>query len=112
MAATALTVRQVDRSTETALALVTGDAVDGNSFVNTGREILLLKRNSGDGTGTTTVAVQQTVDGQAVADKSFEIEADSMLAVGPFPKDTYNDANGKVQLTHDDALTEMVVLRT
>jgi len=43
---------------------------------------------------------QQTVDGEAIADKTIVIPAGERHLVGPFPKTVYNDSNGRVQLSY------------
>jgi len=111
MSATALTPQQSNRD-GVALSFTAVDNANGNEFLNTGRELVLLARSGAGGAGTTTVVTQQTVDGQAVADKSLSIADDTTVVVGPFPPSIYNDANGKVQLTHDDADSDIAVIRS
>ena len=54
-----------------------------------------------------------TVDGLAVADRTVEVTGTEDRMIGPFPKSTYNDAAGKVQLSYDAvaSLTIAVIRR-
>ena len=49
-----------------------------------------------------TIVTQQTVDGEAVGDKVVNVPTGNTMLIGPFPKDVYNDTDGKVQVTYDD----------
>ncbi len=76
-------------------------AAGGDEFVNNGGELLLLEHTNGAGADMTlTIVTQQTVDGEAVADKTITIGKGTIQLLGPFPTGIYNDANGKVQLTY------------
>ena len=83
--------------TETAL----GSLSTSNTYKlrNTGKQFLHLeKANAVD--CTVTIVTQQTVDGHAVADDSFTVDAsggDNFF--GPFPPAVYNDANGDVNIS-------------
>jgi len=79
----------------------------GDAFANTGYEVVLIK--NGDGSDhTVTFVTQQTVDGQAVADKAVVLTAGHTYAIGPFPTGIYNDANSLVQMTYT-AVTSVTV---
>ena len=71
----------------------------GDEFVNTGREFIHIKNASG-GDITLTIVTQQTVDAEAVGDKTVIITLAEERFVGPFPKTVYSDSNEKVQLTY------------
>jgi len=73
----------------------------GDDFVNTGKELLVFKNGSGSQM-TLTIATQQTVDGEAVADKTIDVPAGETQLFGPWPTSIYNDSNAKVQLTYSD----------
>jgi len=96
MASAPLTVTKISRA-----GVVLGDVAataDGNTFQNTGYEFQYIQTS---GTGTTlTIAVQATLDGQAVANKTVTLASTAEKLVGPFPTDKYNDANGNVVLTY------------
>ncbi len=75
------------------------NASAADEFVNTGKAFLLADHTNGGGTtATLTIAVQKTVDGLAVADKTITIGAAETHLLGPFPTEYYNDVDGKVQL--------------
>ena len=74
-------------------------AAGGDEFVNNGSELLLFEHTNGAGSDMTlTIVTQQTVDGEAVADKAITVGKGTIHLLGPFPTGIYNDANGKVQL--------------
>jgi len=78
-----------------------GSLLTTNSYfvLNDGKSILHFKK-TGAGICTVTVYVTTTVDGQAVASKTFDVPAstgDKMA--GPWPPGTYNDGNGKLKFT-------------
>ena len=73
----------------------------GDAFANTGRELVLLTHTNGAGaTETLTVAMQKTIDGEDVPDKTVSIGAGETHLLGPFPTGLYNDVDGKVQLSY------------
>lgn len=74
----------------------------GDSFANTGREALLVQNND-VGARTVTVVTQATVDGLAVADLQITVPAGELHLIGPFAKGVYDDVNGEVQITYNDA---------
>jgi hypothetical protein len=64
------------------------DAGNGNSFVNTGRELLII--DNGDASSkTATIVSTATVDGLAVADLPVVVAAGKRAVVGPFPPSVY-----------------------
>ena len=71
----------------------------GDSFANTGDEIIHVKNGSG-GAIDVTIVTQATVDSQAVADRVVNVPAGEERVIGPFPKATYNDSGDLVQLTY------------
>ena len=106
--ATALTVTPTGRENNT-LSLIDADS-EGNYFNNTGREILYVQSNWTDPL-TLTIETTATVDGQAVADKIFTIPVNGQCVFGPFPVETYNDANQRVNITPESADMKLAVLR-
>ena len=73
----------------------------GDAFVNTGNEVVHIKNSGGSGR-TVTFATPATVDGLAVADRDVTVPAGEERIVGPFPTNTYNDGDNKVQMTYDN----------
>jgi len=94
-AMTALTVQQTTRAGLTPSYAAAN--VDGHSIPNTGAEILHIKTV---GTAcTVTIPIPGTVDGQAVTSKTVVIGTSSERMIGPFPTNTYNQADGSVHFT-------------
>ena len=86
MPATALTVQTTSR-TGAAVTLVAPDGGNGNSFVNTGQEVLLV--DTGAAIGKLTVATTAEVDGLAVADRTLTTASASLYHWGPWPVGVY-----------------------
>lgn len=85
-----------------ALAGITPSLVSVESadeFVNSGRDFIHIKNT---GTEATVIVNSQTACNQGTDhDETITIPATSgEKFIGPFPKDRFNDANGKVQLTY------------
>jgi hypothetical protein len=76
----------------------------GDTFVNTGREHLIITNGSGAPI-TVTFVVPKTIDGLTVSNKTMSVAAGATRVVGPFPVDTYSDANGNVSLTYSGVTT-------
>jgi hypothetical protein len=74
-------------------------AAGGDEFVNSGREFIHVKNAH---TSPQTV----TVNSQAACSQGFDhdiavaIPASEERMIGPFPKDRFDDAGGKVQITY------------
>ena len=79
----------------------------GDEFANLGVEFIHVK-NGDVSAHTVTIETSRTVDGLAVADRDVAIPAGEERLIGPFPKQTYDDADGKVQLTYD-AVTSVTI---
>lgn len=93
MARTAITVQEISRTGVTE-ALVAANAAGGNSFPNDGRTYLSVVT-----TGTTsnvTVSVPITVDSQVVTPRVVACTGTARYKIGPFPPNTYNQADGAV----------------
>jgi len=68
---------------------VAGDATNHHDMTNTGQEFLVI-RNSGASQRTVTLEIPETIDGQAVTNKTFTLEAGETKLAGPFPTPHYN----------------------
>ncbi|WP_042400202.1 hypothetical protein [Streptacidiphilus carbonis] len=68
----------------------------GVSFVNTGREVLLVNVTSGG--STCSVAIGTTIEGQAVSPLTPVLTSSAINAIGPFPADE-NQPGGLIQVT-------------
>jgi hypothetical protein len=92
MAATALTANTITEAGLVATSLeVAADNVNGNSFVNNGVTTFLAVTNSTAAVQTLTVTTPNTVDGNAIADKVYNLPAtlNYKLRIGPLPVSVY-----------------------
>jgi hypothetical protein len=98
MARTALTVQQVTRSALTPV-LSAANGSGGHSVANDGATWLEVKTT----TNAIVVTVQTpgTVDGNAVADKTYSIGTSAERKIGPFPPNVYNQADGAIYVDLD-----------
>ncbi len=90
----------------------TAAAGGGDSFVNTGVELVAFK-NASVGDITVTFVTPVTVDGLAVADRTVVVAAASTKLVGPFPPGWYNDtfiSGGAVNMTYSGVTTFTVTV--
>jgi hypothetical protein len=81
--------------------------VAGDTFPNTGKEVLIVKNGSASPI-TVTLDIKATLDGQAVTDPTVTINAGIEKIIGPFPLGYYNDANGRVSVTYSAVTTVTV----
>lgn len=81
--------------------------VAGDDFVNTGLEFVEVVNGSGSDV-TVTLDIQSTVDGQAVTDRTVTVTAGERRIIGPFPTGTYNDSEGKMNISYS-AVTSVTV---
>lgn len=103
MAEVTLTPEAVSRAS-LAAAYTAIASTDNYKFVNDGKTVLHFKK-TGAGAATITVVTPGTVDGQAVADKTFSVPATTGdKFAGPWPRDIYNDSAGKVEFTTSDGV--------
>lgn len=92
MARGAVPVTGISRSGVELPIETTGDATNNHSVVNDGKTLLLARNTNGASTDrTVTVHVTRTVDGQAVASRSYPVAAGKTKALGPFPPADYGD---------------------
>jgi len=99
MARTQITVQSITRSglqpTNTALI------ADGHKFLNDGK-LTFIQVENGATAFTLTIQTPKTVDGLAVAERTISIGTNEEHLIGPFPADTYNQADGMVYLDYSD----------
>jgi hypothetical protein len=89
----------VQNAARSANDLTLSTATDGgDDFVSTGVEKLLVVSSSAS-TVTMTVPVTQTVDGEAVDDKTIDIGAGETALLGPWPRNIYGDSENKVSFS-------------
>lgn len=85
----------------------------GDSFVNTGKEVLVVK-NTGGSDCILTFTTPITVDGQAVAERTVTVPATTgYKVIGPFRPGVYNDTGivgGSVAVAYDQVTSVTVQL--
>lgn len=91
MPRTALTVTTSAKTGTTQPALAAVDAVNGNSFVNTGREIIEIANGAGAPI-TVTFVTTLTYQGYAIADQTVTVTNGTTKICGPFDTALFNDA--------------------
>ena len=82
---------------------LTAATMAGDSFPNTGKEIVLVVNGATD--TIITFDSPNTCDFDTMNAAHDEVDTTSAASerlVGPFPKSRFNDANGRVQMTSDD----------
>jgi hypothetical protein len=86
-------------------------AVDGVSFTNSGREMLLLSNDTG-GAVQVTVQTPAEVDGDLViGERTFTIGDGEIATIGPFRRSLYNQSDGSVYVDFDGDGVEAAVVR-
>lgn len=94
MARTALTIQNIHRNGLT--PSYASANVDGHSIQNGGQEFIHVKTV---GTAcTVTVETPNTVDGQAIGDRTIVIGTNSERLIGPFPARDYSRSDGTVNI--------------
>jgi hypothetical protein len=90
---------------------------DGASFANDGTSLLHIWNTTGAGDVTVSIAIQATVDGQSVPDKTYTVgnttspHGTNQLVIGPFPPQMYNDQDAKLLIDVSADGCVMAVLR-
>lgn len=96
MARVALAVQQITRLGKAA----TYDAAqtDGNSFINTGKEVIHIK--NGATNCILDVDTPRGPDGQSVVDRPITIVASTEQFIGPFPPEIFNQEGALGNVVH------------
>ena len=93
-------------------AAITFQAMElaGDTFSNTGKEIILVRN---DDAGAVTLTITGVVDEKNRTGDidAYSIPAGEYAAFGPFPIQGWNDSNGKLNLTASDVDLKVAVLR-
>jgi hypothetical protein len=108
-----LTVSRLTRDSATGVDIAgVAAAAGGDTFANDGQTLLNIF-NGGGSPITLTVVTPATVEGLAVADRTYSIPASGRRVIGPFRPSLYNDAGGvvggNVSLTYS-AVTSVTVV--
>ena len=82
------------------LRSTTAASAGGDEFVNDGRVFVAIQNTHIAASRTITFESPKTVDGLAVDELAVAVVQLTTRFIGPFPKGTFNDANGKVQMTY------------
>lgn len=100
MARTSITVEEVLSHATEELTYTSGDATNDMQFVNTGREVLIVK---GATTPTGTVTVKSVQDyNRRTGDLTQAVSASKEYWMGPFPPTLFNQSDGVVHVDLDD----------
>lgn len=108
-----LTVTTISRAGHNVDTIDVAADVAGDSFPNTGDELVIFN-NTDAATRVVTFVFQATLDGQAATARTITVPATSgKMIVGPFPTSIYNDSNGRMNMTYSAVagLTVMVFKR-
>jgi hypothetical protein len=82
-------------------------AAGGDEFVNSGRAFIHVKNGGAS-------SIDVTVDSQTPCSQGYDhdavvaVPASEERMIGPFPKDRFNDASEKVQITYSDVTSVTV----
>lgn len=97
-----LTVNVVSRSGLNLTDALAAAGASGDSWANTGTEVLAV-RNASLASVTVTLAYAATFDGAAPANKTVSVGAGKTTLIGPFPQTLHNDANQRVSVTYSSS---------
>ncbi len=98
MARSALTVKQVERAG--LLSAPVAAETDGNSWNNTGKEILHVINGATD--CVVTIKTPRGVDGQATTNRTVTVGASTDQFIGPFPPQDFNQRGALGDIVHVD----------
>lgn len=88
-------------------------ATDGAMFTNNG-DTRVWVNNTGAGAHNITAVTPRTVEGLAVADRTYVVPAGKTAIIGPFDPNTFNQPSGadagKVYLNSDGTQSEVLIV--
>lgn len=85
-------------------------ASGGDEFVNSGRHFIAVINAHASDPRTITIDSQQACNQGSDHDIAVVITAAQDEKVfGPFPKDRFNDSDGKVQITYSDSAADLTI---
>jgi len=91
-----LSVTTPDR-TGTDISANVASGEEYGSFINTGRELLVVT-NAAATASDITITTTKTIDGEDVDDKVITILANGKYLFGPFPTEIYNNGDNEVDI--------------
>ena len=94
MPRTVLPVVSVARGGVAAPTEQTGDTVNNHVVTNTGRTIITVRNADGAASHNVTFVITNTVDGQAVTNRTVAVAQSATLEFGKFQPDIYGTAMG------------------
>lgn len=80
------------------VTFATVDDANGNDWINTGNELVLIDNTANANPATATFTTPGTRDGLAITDLAVVVPAGEFHCVGPFPKEHYNPADNQVDI--------------
>lgn len=104
-----LTVQLTSRSGLNLTDALAAAAGGGDSWVNTGSELLVIV-NGGASEITATFPYAATTDGQAITSKTVAVPAGETVIVGPFPQPLFNDASQRASVTYSGVTSVSVAV--
>jgi hypothetical protein len=90
VAATPLSVQTSTETGTTLAAAVNGDSSNGNNWVNSGTQLLLLTNTAGS-SATCTVAFGFQVRSQTIPPITINVAANARVLAGPYPTSIYGN---------------------
>lgn len=93
------------------LAFVAGDVANGNDFVTTGREIVLVWNTSADTAYDFTVTPAADRFGRVGTSIVHEVDFAAVSMFGPFPLEGWRQTDGKIWLAVENAALTIAVVR-
>ncbi len=95
-------------------ANVAATASDGNRFINTGREFIMITNNGAVNPVVVTIPTPQTINNLTIQDPTVSVPKDGIIKIiGPFPPSIYNNSPGdtdenEVYIEYDQVVTVLV----
>lgn len=89
-------------------SLAAADVAGDEFTLDNGKSHFIVINNGDVSSMNVTVKTYGEIDGAPTEDRVVAVGAGERKMVGPFPKRTYGDANGKVQLTYS-SVTSLTV---
>ena len=93
-------------------------AAGGDAVLNLQGDVFLHVKNGDVSSHTVTVTAQDTSEdvpgfgNMTKANLAVAVPASGERFIGPFPRQAFNDANGKVQITYDDVTSVTIAALT
>lgn len=104
-------VRQIISEQDTSDAGITPAEVvghvDGHEFDNDLKTVIVIE-NTGAGAHTVTIPTPMTVNGLAVADRTYVMAAGDKLVAGPFQRQLYEQSGHKIWVNFDASPAEVL----